>query len=67
MPPDEQSITSTPLALSRRASRTLWSGSQPASSSQERRMNSGFSAGQAARTHSATSTAKRMRLSSEPP
>ena len=30
-------------------------------------MNRGFSAGHTARTHSATSTAKRMRFISEPP
>jgi hypothetical protein len=53
--------------LTSRASATLWSGPQPASSSTEKRMNSGFSAGQWARTLSTTSIAKRIRFNSLPP
>ncbi len=67
MPPELQSITSTPLAFTSFASATLCSGPQPASSSTDRRMNNGLCAGQLARTASVTSMAKRMRLSSEPP
>ena len=67
MPPDEQSITSTPFGFTSLASATLWSGPQPASSCTERRRNSGFEAGQCARTLSTTSIAKRMRFNSLPP
>ncbi len=45
MPPDEQSITSTPFGFTSFASATLWSGPQPASSCTERRRNSGFDGG----------------------
>ena len=67
MPPELQSMTSTPLSLTMRASATLCSGPQPALSSTDRRRNSGLLAGQCARTASITSMQKRMRLSSEPP
>ena len=67
MPPELQSITSTPLGFRILASATLWSGPQPASSSTERRTNSGLRAGQWARTLSTTSMEKRMRFSSLPP
>ena len=67
MPPDEQSITSTPFGFTSLASATLWSGPQPESSSTERRRNSGCEAGQCARTLSTTSMAKRMRFNSLPP
>ena len=50
MPPELQSITSTPLGFRILARATLWSGPQPASSSTEKRTNSGFEAGQWART-----------------
>ncbi len=68
-PPEEQSITSTPTPFSARASVTVSSMSQPCPepSRQESRANSGFSSGQAARTASAVSTAKRMRFSGDPP
>ena len=46
MPPELQSITSTPLGFRIFASATLWSGPQPASSSTEKRTNSGLLAGQ---------------------
>ena len=67
MPPELQSITSTPLGPTILASRTLSSGPQPAPSCTESRMNSGLCMGQLARTASTTSMAKRMRLSSDPP
>ena len=67
MPPELQSITSTPSGLTRFASSTLCAGPQPASSSAESRRNKGLPAGQFARTASHTSQAKRMRLASEPP
>ena len=67
MPPEEQSITSTPLGFTSRARATLCAGPQPASSSTERRRKSGFAAGQWARTDSTTSMQKRMRFRSVPP
>jgi hypothetical protein len=67
MPPEEQSMTSTPLALRILASRALCSGPQPALSSTDSRTKSGLWSGQCMRTASVTSDMKRMRLASEPP
>src|SRR2546421_710391 len=49
MPPELQSMTSTPLSLMMRANAELCSGPQPALSSTESRRNSGFSRGHLAR------------------
>ena len=67
MPPELQSMTSTPLSLTMRANAELCSGPQPALSSTDSRRNSGFSRGHLARTASTISMQKRMRLRSEPP
>src|SRR5258707_13423435 len=67
MPPDEQSMTSTPLVFRMVASRALCSGPHPALSSTDSRTNSGLSSGHCVRTASVTSVIKRIRLASEPP
>ena len=60
IPPEEQSITSTPFALSFFASRALCCGPQPALSSTESRTNSGLWSGQCVRTASVTSVMNRI-------
>ena len=69
MPPDEQSTRSMSRAFSSCASATVSSSphSPPFPSTAETRKNSGLSCGHAARTVSATSSAKRMRFSRDPP
>jgi hypothetical protein len=67
MPPDEQSIIATRSVFRIFARRTLCSGSQPASSSTDRRTNGGLFSGQCTRTASALSMRKRIRFASDPP
>ena len=67
MPPDEQSMTSTPFGFRMVASRALCSGPQPALSSTDSRTNSGLCSGQCIRTASVTSVMNRIRFNSEPP
>jgi len=62
-----QSMMSTPTAFSRWASTTLCSISHPARSTAEMRTDKGLSSGQQRLVSAATSMAKRMRFSSEPP
>ncbi len=65
MPPEEQSITSTPSVFSSFAKTTVSSMLQPPSTSSidETRTKSGLPSGQALRTSAATSSGKRMRFS----
>jgi hypothetical protein len=69
MPPDEQSITSTPASFSFLEKAIVSSSDQPPSTSSidETRTNRGFPAGQMFLTSFATSSGKRIRFSSEPP
>jgi hypothetical protein len=67
MPPEEQSITSTPFGFTILASATPLLRPPARIVLDERRRNSGLFAGQCARTHSTTSIAKRMRFDSLPP
>jgi len=70
MPPEEQSTTSTPRALSARASSiesSIRQTSPPTLSTDEMRKKSGLCVGHAARTASTTSSAKRMRAARSPP
>ena len=60
-------MTSTPFVFSTRTSAMFCSGPQPASSSIDKRMNSGLCAGQCSRTHSTISIARRMRFAGDPP
>jgi hypothetical protein len=69
LPPDEQSMTSTPRAFSLRASTAESSISQPPSkpSTEDMRTNSGLSSGHTGRTASVSSSRKRILFSRLPP
>ena len=67
IPPDEQSMTSTPLAFTNLDRITLLSGSHPASSSTDNLMNKGLLSGQFRRTSSTISVANLILFSSDPP
>ena len=69
LPPEEQSIKSTPSSLSQRLKSTHSSTSQPFSmySVADTRTNSGIESGMAFRTALATSRGKRTLFSSDPP
>ena len=69
MPPEEQSITSTPRAFNSRASTTVSSMFQPSlvPSTDETRTNSGIDAGISRRTASVICSNRRMRPVRSPP